>query len=397
MFSEKNSKVPVMPREELSNRLCRFRSEMEKRKVDVLIFTSYVNFDYIVGHLYSGWELHAARPMYVIISAEKFIVVSSFSDERLLELNEHAFQTIYYNGFWHEATEMVVDKVKEITGYEHSVIAIDYGPEIFGMGNIHLVDGLRNISKDIVVISGASLVWEVRKKKSEYEAELKRRAFAITDRAFDKAVSKACAGITEREMQRTIKKAMIEYGAERVDAMALKFGRGDFLFNQLPGERKLKAGDFIWGDFYNTYYGYPSDRCRIARCGEPEPEEKELYKAVRNVTFSLCRSVRDGQTCQDIYRNFEKLWKEAKLPPIWGAAGRIGHSSGHEVLEPISIAGWSNDIVESGMILHFEPKLEKDGGVYQFEEVIYVRDNDVEFLTNPSPEELPVVFEEEIL
>lgn len=388
---EEKELFPEMPKEELPGRLKRLRQEMEKQKTDILIFTSYADFEYIVGHLYTGWELHAARPMYVLISQTEFTVIASPSDQRLLELKEHAFNTVYYTGFQREATEMLIDTVKQFTKGMRASAAIDYGPEIFGMGNLQLIDGLRSMDTITDVISAADIVWRVRKYKSRYEAELKRRALAISDAAFEEAVSGAYCGISEREMQRMIKISMIKNGAERADAMALKFGRGDFLFNQIPGERRLQEGHYVWGDFYNTYYGYPSDRCRIARCGEPENAEIELYVKVREVTIRLCKSVRTGLTCKEIYESFEQLWKEAELPEIWGAAGRIGHSSGREVLEPTSIARWSNEVIEDGMILHFEPKIERLGGVYQFEEVIYVHDGGSEFLTNLSPEEIPVI------
>ena len=43
------------------------------------------------------------------------------------------------------------------------------------------------------------------------------------------------------------------------------------------------------------------------------------------------------------------------------------------------------------MILHLEPKLEIDGAVFQFEEVIYVREKEIEFLSELSPERIPVI------
>lgn len=89
-------------------------------------------------------------------------------------------------------------------------------------------------------------------------------------------------------MQKLMKIAMIESGAERVDSMSIIFGRGKFIFNQMMGsDRKLEDGHYVWADFFNTYEGYPSDRCRTARCGEPTDEEREVYQGVRSATLKM--------------------------------------------------------------------------------------------------------------
>jgi len=43
------------------------------------------------------------------------------------------------------------------------------------------------------------------------------------------------------------------------------------------------------------------------------------------------------------------------------------------------------------MILHLEPKLERAGAVFQFEEIIYVGEAGSEFLSDLSPEQIPVI------
>ncbi len=386
------NRMPEMPKNELSDRISKLRAAMEKHEADVLIFSSFSNFEYVVGHFYTGWELHAARPMYSIITQEDFIVVCSPSDQKLLESREHNYRLVYYTGFQPEATQTVINVVKEMGVENHHRIVIDYGQDLSSIGNLLLIDSLRDLGRNVTVKSAASLVWSVRKCKSHYEAELKRRAFAITDAGFDWAVQRVHAGITEDEMQREIKIGMLKNGAERVDSMAIIFGRGNFVFNQMMGsDRKLEDGHFVWADIYNTFYGYPSDRCRTARCGQPTDEEQLIYQKSRRANIRTCESIRQGMTGRDVFNKFEQIWADAKLPPIWAAAGRIGHASGRDVLEPISIASWSEDVIEPGMILHIEPKLEYNGGVYQFEEVVYVLEDGVEFLTNLSPEEIPVV------
>jgi len=96
-------------------------------------------------------------------------------------------------------------------------------------------------------------------------------------------------------------------------------------------------------------------------------------------------------TCGDVFEAFERLWREAGLPPSYGLVSRIGHGGGLDVTEPPSISKANPEIIRPGMILHLEPKLEIDGAVFQFEEVVYVRDDGIEFLSDLSPERIPVI------
>jgi hypothetical protein len=43
------------------------------------------------------------------------------------------------------------------------------------------------------------------------------------------------------------------------------------------------------------------------------------------------------------------------------------------------------------MIMHVEPKLERDGAVFQCEEVFYVTDDGIDFLAPLTPESIPII------
>jgi len=150
-------------------------------------------------------------------------------------------------------------------------------------------------------------------------------------------------------------------------------GRGDFVYSRMPSDRQLAEGDYLWTDFRSTFGA-------MRRTGTASPAAAILHRGRSNVTrlcagltLELCRSIRPGQTGRDIYRTFERLWGTAALGQVYGAASRIGHGGGLEVTEPPSIASWSEELIEAGMILHLEPKLERDGAVFQFEEIVQGR------------------------
>ncbi|MCG8509592.1 MAG: aminopeptidase P family protein, partial [Rhodospirillales bacterium] len=158
-----------------------------------------------------------------------------------------------------------------------------------------------------------------------------------------------------------------------------------------PGERTLEIGDYIWTDFRCSYGGYTADRNRIARAGKPAPWETNLYQTTRNVTAAVARDIRPGMTCGDVYRAYEHHWRNAGLGEAYGLVSRIGHGSGRGVTEPPSISKESTEQIEPGMILHIEPKLERDGAVFQCEEIVFVTGDGVEFLSPLSPEHIRTV------
>jgi Xaa-Pro aminopeptidase len=254
-----------------------------------------------------------------------------------------------------------------------------------------LVDTLNSLASSGRVKSATDLIWKVRLIKSKFEAELKRTAFEIVNTAFDQAITNARIGMTEYELYCLMQAQIFLNGAESADPIAMLFAKGDFTYGRAAKERKLEEGHYIWTDFRATYGGYPADRNRVARAGEPRDWEIETYAAVRSLTIAIAQQVRPGMTCADVYRIFERTWEDAALGPLYGGVSRIGHGGGLDVTEPPSLSKTDRTVIRPGMILHIEPKLERDGAMFQGEEVFLVTESGMEFLCALSPENMPVV------
>jgi len=382
--------APAPSSREIGGRLARIRAQMKAESVEFLVLTSRQNIEYFFDYQSLSWAYNA-RPLFGIIASTKTFVVGSTAERRNIEHRERRFEPIYYSGYLLEAAGAVVKTIAASDSAARETVAIDYGQDNFGRGSLELVDGLRGRGSRAKVIAGADLIWRVRMIKSAFEAELKRLSFGIVNSAFDEAIAEARLGMTERELQRDIQSRIILKGAERADPIAMLFAKGDFVYNHPPTDRRLEPGHYIWTDFRSTYGGYPADRNRIARAGLPAAWEVACYRKVRTLTVELCRAVRPGMTGGDVYRRFEELWAQADLGPVYSLASRIGHGGGVDVTEPPSISASSEEVLAEGMILHLEPKLEKDGAVFQFEEVIFLRQGGVDFLSDLSPESIPIV------
>lgn len=368
---------------EIAGRVERLRSEMEHVSVDLMVLTSKANIEY-----FSGWRNGGdrTRPSLLLIGRSGVGLVAPRMYESLIGPMEFHCETHLYSGFVAESTEMALAAAQSIEG-KAAKIGLDYGQDHAGAGSLPLVEGLaRNAS----VVEAGNIIWNVRVIKSAFELQLIRASLDIANRAFDNVLRCARPGVSEISLYHELQFELIKNGADKIEPFPLIFGRNSFAYARKPTERRLEIGDYIWTDFYHSYGSYAADRNRIARAGVPSAIEQDTYTAVRHVTHEVCRSIRAGSTCGDAYELFANLWKSAGLTKPFGA-GRIGHGSGLDFTEPPSIAPSSTEVIKPGMVLHVEPKLESEHGVFQFEEVICVGADKNEFLSVLSPAELPVI------
>jgi Xaa-Pro dipeptidase len=381
--------APDVPSDELQTRLAKIRKQMDLDGLDAIVLSDKKNIQYFTDFFTLSWA-YKARPVFAVITANSLVLIGSLAEAKNVKLKSRVFTAEYYDGYMVEAVTLISDTIKKACKGAVRV-GIDYGQDMMGVASLELIDALGKVAASGKVQSAVKTLWRVRLIKSPFEAELKRTAFAIVNEAFDLAIADARLGMPEFELYQRMQAQIFLNGAESGDQIAMLFSKGDFAYGRPPSTRKLEPGHYVWTDFRATYGGYPADRNRTARAGEPEQWERETYTVMRNLTHGLCRSVRAGMTCADVYANFEKMWVEMKPGKLYGAVSRIGHGGGMDVTEPPSLSRTDQEVIRPGMILHIEPKLEHDGAVFQFEEVIYVREEGVDFLSALSPAKIPVI------
>lgn len=94
-----------------------------------------------------------------------------------------------------------------------------------------------------------------------------------------------------------------------------------------------------------------------------EAQEASIYSKVRAVTIDLAKTVRAGEATGAVFSRYLAMWADADLPAPYKYLNRIGHGGGLDVTEPPSLSLNAKELIEAGMVLHLEPKLELDGAV----------------------------------
>lgn len=390
--------APNVPADELEARLKNIRREMEADRLDVIVLTDVKNTQYFTDFRSFSWYFNS-RPFFTVITATDLILFAAAYEQAYVDQKPRAFFALYYDGYVNEGAALVTDSIRQIFKGKTPNIAIDYGEEMAGRGSLQLVNALRELATGGNLQSASPTLWRVRQIKTRFEAELKRTAFAICNDAFDQTIAQARIGITEYELWRKMQAQTFLNGADEGDPFPVIFSKGDFTYGRPPSERRLEPGHYVWADFRATYGGYSADRNRIARAGEPAPWELQTYKAVRDITLEYCHSIRPGMTSSEVYAMGSKLWAPMNAGNKFAlmAAGslsvRWGHGSGMDVVETPSLGPYDHTVIRTGMILHIEPKLERDGAVFQCEEAFYVREDGIDFLTPLSPETMPIIGE----
>jgi Xaa-Pro dipeptidase len=379
---------PTPPEGEIERRLKMLRGEMSRRGLELVVLTGQNNIEYFANHRSLSWTSNS-RPMFFLVGLDEAILIASTTEERNYRSRERSFHAAFYQGFLADALPIVLAEARKLTGSAPAV-GIDYGMDMFGRGSFALLRALEG-DLNCNLSEASEPIWSVRMIKSRFEADMKKASFRIANSAFDAALSEARIGMTEAELFRSIQSRIVLNGAERCDPFPVVFSNDEFIYNRWPSDRKLAVGDYIWTDFRSTFAGYPADRNRIAKAGDPQSWEEESYEKVLRLTLELVNGIRPGMTGDSVYALFKELWAAEDLGPVYSRAARIGHGGGLDLTEPPSIMAGSEEVIQEGMILHVEPKLEINGAIFQFEEVFYVTKDGNEFLAERSPGKLPIV------
>lgn len=371
---------------EVQSRLDRLQAQMQARGIDRLVVTDRQNFEYLTGFKSLFWA-SATRPYFALVSRgeEGVRVIASLAEERNAARAPSPCRFHFYALFIDDAIRTLSSALAE-TGPFPGGIAIDYGDEMFGRGSLALLDALSAFGR---LQPGHDLLWSLRTVKSAHEIEVKRRVHKIATDSFFAAFANLRVGHTEKQFARSIAIEALTRGADGFDFLPVRFGRSDFAYPQPPSDKALQRGDFIWADLDFIVDGYHSDVNRIAKAGAVTARENEIYRFVRQLTLQTAAFVKPGMTCGAVAAHYETLFAEGPIMGEYAGSGRIGHGSGLGLTEPPSLMSSSKDIIREGMVLHIEPKIESDGGVFQVEEAFVVRADGIEFLSDLSPEELP--------
>jgi Xaa-Pro dipeptidase len=233
------------------------------------------------------------------------------------------------------------------------------------------------------------IVLTTRATKSPLEVERIREAARITAEGIEQVLPELSVGMTDVEIRRRVRLAILALGAENVPSVHVTIGR-DFVAEP-TGRGEIASGDTVTIDTSAEVEGYMSDVTRTVVVGEATDEQRAMYAYSISLNHVCYDAFRPGATCAQVnIAAQEELARSGRAGRK--SVGRIGHGVGVDYLEYPSLAASEEVVLEEGMVFACNPNFMTDYGFFNIEENLVVTADGHEILSNPmAPRELQVV------
>jgi Xaa-Pro aminopeptidase len=237
------------------------------------------------------------------------------------------------------------------------------------------------------VLPAPPLVEELREVKDERELASMREAARLGGEALEGLLPRLREGVTERQVAVELELAMRRLGA---DGLAFEtivaFGEQAAEPHHHPGDRPLRAGDWIKVDFGARVDGYCADMTRTAVLGRASQRQRDLYELVRGAQDAGLDCLEAGVPAGEVDRACRQPIADAGLGDSFPHP--TGHGIGLEIHEAPRLAAGSRARVASGTPVTVEPGVYLPGfGGVRIEDLAVARPGGHELLTT-TPKEL---------
>lgn len=272
---------------------------------------------------------------------------------------------------------------------------------------LRLMDILKGTPYSECLVSSEKVVSALRGRKSPAEVEKIRKACEITVKIYKEITDEIKVGLTEKDIAAIITKKRealgLEPAWEAVQCPAVFTGPGSAGAHAGPTDTPVEPGHILNVDFGVKYEGYCSDLQRtwyFRTEGEKKAPGAVMrgFETIRDAVHKAAKAIRPGREgweIDDIARSHIVDAGYEEYPHALGhQVGRVAHD-GTGLLCP----RWERygerpfDKIEAGQVYTIEPRLTVEGhGIATIEEIVWVTEEGVEFLSEPQMELYEVPF-----
>ncbi len=362
---------------------------MEQQGIDLVMYGSCPNFQYITG-IPVDWrqarDLQPAGDVVLVPSDGDPILISSGNKEAhgcpIPSILPYDRSAGYRGMFSSLIKDLCVDARKLALGAYLPVPAVTAAMQVMRVPELcdgsHLLDDLRMI-------------------KEPEEVELLRKVAHLTDEVMVSVIERIREGVSQLDLMLEMEARARRMGASDVafsplacfvqsDAPVLKGSDGVQVSN-VPIKQGLTSDTAITFDVGFVMDGYCSDWGRSVYWGTPPENTKKAHVALREAVVETVEELHDGgcRAC-DIYPAIEERLDQRGFGDqmrLRLAPGRtVGHQIGTEVHESPWLKPESEQTLQAGMVMCIEPKLWAPGKHYlRQEEMVHITKTGAEFLT----------------
>jgi predicted dehydrogenase/Xaa-Pro aminopeptidase/putative sterol carrier protein len=214
-----------------------------------------------------------------------------------------------------------------------------------------LVDALSGEKAGMTAVSADQAFLDMRLVKTPLEIEYLQKAADITEAALKDTIARVKEGVTDLELLKIGRNALLKHGADDWDHLTLTIGDSD---PEAPGTgRAVKKGEIVRLDFGGIYKGYVADINQEVVVGKAPPDADRLIKGLLDFQRYFEERIRPGVNMKKL--SDEALaWYKKTVPD--GIAFSIGHSIGLQCEDQhiFGVLGALDRVFEENMVFEIE-------------------------------------------
>lgn len=352
------------------NRIQRIMSSSSLALDEALVIFSEVNVTYL-----SGFTGHAAT---LLITHEKTVLITDYRYVEQAESEVEGIEVICRNRQINTLGELIESLLREF-----NISTLLFEADHL---SVHQWEEMRAELSIPMVKPTFRLTEELRYIKSNDEINNIRQAANIADNALAETLNLVKEGVTERELTTELEYQMARRGSKEIAFQTiLLFAERAALPHGVPGDNKLKHGDFILIDFGATVNGYRSDMTRTYVYGKADAKQRDVYNTVLSAQLAAIDAIEVGVTGEYVHQQSDAILKAS--PYAEYKPNGLGHGVGLDVHEYPFMANGCYQTLENGCVITVEPGIYIPGwGGVRIEDDVALVDNRLQIL-NKTPKD----------
>lgn len=381
---------------EYERRLTGLRDLMSRDRLDAVLITTDTNHRYFTGHWTHRWG-HKFTSLFALLPLERdpVLIVPPLEtgmceeDAWIEDLRTYQPPIRVRAG-----VSLLTEVIRELglgarVGAESGGVLWSRMPyDDFGQ--------LKSNLPGVEFTDASQLLWKTRFTKSSAEIDYIRQAVGITNRSYRTLFDTVRPGMTERDLYSLLCVEHMKRGMDAPGSITLATcipgdARSSNRSLRRHTDRVLTEGELIAHDAGGVYRGYWSDYTRMFGLGRAIQKHKDAYRTVHECVQAAVGRIRPGIPISDLVRVSNETLKRAGYAEQARHVTGIGHAIGLDIIEPPFIELEDDTLLEEGMVLTVEPSLYTEGAYFMLEEDVVVTDRGFEILSEPAPEDLPVL------
>jgi Xaa-Pro dipeptidase len=283
----------VFSRAEYEDRLRAVRHEMAARRVDVVLVDETEHLAYLAGWHASGSRYHGCL---VPSDGDPVMVFRRLDEAAFLERSWLRDRVCFPDT--EDPVEAVVRTVTA-RGWAACRLGVETDSHYL---TVQVYEALRRALPRATLVDFATVLRELRLRKSPREIEYLRHAAGIADRAMRDAVAAIGEGMSEREAAVAASQTFLRLGADTARTGPITSGRRSGTLHGLLGDHRLSRGDVLHMELVPSVNGYSARLMRPTVIGPPSAEQTDTAARLIEIQDEQIAAMKPGAVARDVDR-----------------------------------------------------------------------------------------------